>query len=88
LDPALHSSLAGLGQALIEALRQNQSFSPSHRGLAAALAHLGRDADARVAAAHLLEADPTFTVSGWIGRGGQSNSPLLIEGLRKAGLPE
>jgi len=52
------------------------------------LAHLGRDAEAREAAARLLEVDPAFTISGWIARGGQSNSHLLIEGLRKAGLPE
>jgi adenylate cyclase len=49
---------------------------------------LGRDAEAREAAARLLEVDPTFTISAWIARGGQSNSKLLIEGLRKAGLPE
>ena len=40
------------------------------------------------AAARVLEVDPNFTISGWIARGGQSNSHLLIEGLRKAGLPE
>jgi hypothetical protein len=31
---------------------------------------------------------PAFTISSWVARGGQSNSKLLIEGLRKAGLPE
>ena len=71
-----------------KALRQNSSDGVAYRGLAAALAHLGRDAEAREAAARLLEVDPTFTISGWIARGGQSNSHLLIEGLRKAGLPE
>ncbi|SIO54392.1 adenylate cyclase [Bradyrhizobium erythrophlei] len=101
LDPALYATLAGIGQSLIElrrfdeavaitkkALRQNQSFSGTYRGLASALAHLGRDAEAREVAVRLLEVDPTFTISGFIARGGQSNSPLLIEGLRKAGLPE
>jgi adenylate cyclase len=39
-------------------------------------------------AARLLEVDPAFTISTWIARGGQSNSKLQIEGLRKAGLPE
>jgi hypothetical protein len=48
----------------------------------------GRDAEAREAAAHLLETDPAFTISACIARGGQSNSKLQIEGLRKAGLPE
>jgi adenylate cyclase len=36
----------------------------------------------------VLELDPAFTISALIARGGQSNSKLLIEGLRKAGLPE
>jgi len=53
-----------------------------------AFAHLGRDAEAREAAARVLELDPAFTISAWIARGGQSNAKLLIEGLRKAGLPE
>ena len=45
-------------------------------------------AEAHEAAARLLEHDPRFTISAWIARGGQSNSNLMIEGLRKAGLPE
>jgi adenylate cyclase len=36
----------------------------------------------------MLELDPAFTVSAWIARGGTSNMKLLIEGFRKAGLPE
>jgi adenylate cyclase len=101
VDPLLHQSLLGMGAALVElrrfdeailvvkkALRQNPSFSPAYRCLASAFAHLGRDAEAREAAARQLELDPAFTISGWIARGGQSNSKLLIEGLRKAGLPE
>ena len=101
LDPGRHNNLAGIGVALIErrrfdeavgvtkkALRQNASDGVAYRGLGAASAHLGRDAEAREAAARVLEVDPTFTISGWIARGGQSNSHLLIEGLRKAGLPE
>ena len=101
LDPTLHVTLAGIGQILIEhrrfdeavavtkrALRQNASYSGIYRGLASALAHLGREAEAREAAARLLEFDPSFTISTWIARGGQSNAKLLIEGLQKAGLPE
>jgi adenylate cyclase len=101
LDPVLHLLFAGMGQALVElrrfdeaivagkkALRQNFSFPQAYRCLASAFAHLGRDAEAHEAAAHLLETDPAFTISGWIARGGQSNAKLLIEGLRKAGLPE
>ena len=101
VDPLLHRSLTGMGYALIElgrfdeaiaagkkALRQNPSFSTAYRCLASAFTHLGRDEEAREAAAHLLETDPAFTISGYVARGGQSNSKLLIEGLRKAGLPE
>ena len=101
VDPQLHLTLTGMGMAFIElrrfdeaivagkkSLRKNSSFSQTYRCLACAFAHLGRDAEAREAAARLLEVDPAFTISAWIARGGQSNAKLLIEGLRKAGLPE
>jgi TolB-like protein/Flp pilus assembly protein TadD len=100
VDPLLHRSFAGMGLSLLElgrfdeaivaankALRQNSSSS-AYRCLAAALAHLGRDAEAREAAARGLEVDPGFTISTGIARGGNSNAKLYIEGLRKAGLPE
>jgi len=74
------------------AQRQNPSFSTTYRCLASAFAHLGRDGEAREAAARLLEADPAFTtISAFIARApvlGKSGSKMLIEGLRKAGLPE
>jgi adenylate cyclase len=70
-----------------KAQRQNPSFSPAYRCLASAFAHLGRDAEAREAATRLLEVDPAFTISVWTARGGQTNSKVLIEGLRKAGYP-
>jgi adenylate cyclase len=101
IDPLLHRAFVGMGMAFIElgrfdeaiaagkkAQRQNPSHGAAYRCLASAFAHLGRDAEAREAAAHLLALDPGFTISAWIARGGQSNSKLLIEGLRKAGLPE
>ena len=101
IDPRLHRTFAGIGYAFIElrrfdeaivaakkAIRQNPSYSVAYRCLASAFAHLGRDAEAHEAAARLLELDPAFTISAWIARGGQSNAKLLIEGLRKAGLPE
>jgi adenylate cyclase len=74
-----------------KAQRQNPSYSPTYRCLTAAFAHLGRDAEAREAAARVLETDPTFTISAWVARAagfGQSKAKLLIEGLRKAGLPQ
>jgi adenylate cyclase len=71
------------------ALRQNSSDGIAFRGLASALAHLGRDAEARETLARLLEVDPAFTISSWIARRANlSNMKLQIEGLRKAGLPE
>jgi adenylate cyclase len=101
LDPRLQFTFAGIGMALIElgrfdeaivagkkALRYNPFYSSTYRCLAAAFAHLRRDAEARGAAARLVELDPAFTISAWVARGGQSNSKLMIEGLRKAGLPE
>jgi adenylate cyclase len=73
-----------------KAVRQDPSFPQAYGCLASAFAHLGRDAEAREAAARVLEVVPTFTISSWIARRGptQTNTKLLIEGLRKAGLPE
>ena len=98
IDPAM---FAGMGMALVElrrfdeaivAGRKAQRHNPSHPlaylCLASAFAHLGRDAEAREAAARLLEVNPAFTISGWSAWGGQSNAQLVTEGLRKAGLPE
>jgi len=103
VDPALYHPLLGMVQVLIElgrfdeaivagkkAVRQDPSFPQAYGCLASAFAHLGRDAEAREAAARVLEVVPTFTISSWIARRGptQTNTKLLIEGLRKAGLPE
>ena len=101
VDPELHFAFVGMGYAFIElgrfdeavvagkkAQRQRPFFPGVYRCLASAFAHLGRDAEAREAAARVLETDPAFTISAWIARGGYSNAKLLIEGLRKAGLPE
>jgi adenylate cyclase len=101
VEPQLHLTLVGVGAALIElgrfedaiaaakkARRQSPSYAAAYRCLASAFAHLGRDVEAREAAARVLEHDPGFTISAWIARGGQTNAKLFIEGLRKAGLPE
>ena len=53
-----------------KALRQNQTFATAYRCLAAALAHLGREAEAREAVARLLELEPNFRISEWVARGG------------------
>jgi adenylate cyclase len=102
VDPLLHRAFVGMGFAFIElrrfdeaivtvkkALRQNPSYSTAYRCLVSAFAHLGRDAEASEAAARLLELEPAFTISGWIARTPElEKSGLLLEGLRKAGLPE
>jgi adenylate cyclase len=101
VDPLLHLSLTGMGMAFIElrrfdeavvagkkAQRQNPSYSAAYWCLASAFAHLGRDAEAREAAARLLKLDAAFTTSTRIGRGRYSNAKLLTEGLLQAGLPE
>ncbi|VIO73302.1 pH-sensitive adenylate cyclase [Bradyrhizobium ivorense] len=98
IDPTM---FAGMGMALVElrrfdeaivagkkAQRLNPSHSYAYLCRASAFAHLGRDAEAREAAARLLEVNPTFRISGWIALSGQSNAQLVTDGLRKAGLPE
>ena len=102
VGPQTFGALTGMGFALIElrrfeeaivagkkSLRQNPSYPGAHRCLASAFAHLGRDAEAREAAARILEIDPAFTIPAWIARSQLSKTAkLMIEGLRKAGLPE
>ena len=97
VDPLLHRPFTGMGYAFIELRRFDEAIAAgrkalpnvgAYRCLASAFAHLRRDAEAREAAARVLELDPGFTITAYIARGGQSKSKLLIEGLRKAGLPE
>jgi predicted Zn-dependent protease len=101
VDPLLYLTLDGMGRAFIElrrfdeaivvgkkAQRQNPSYVGAYCCLASAFAHLGRDAEAREAAARMLQVFPAFTISARMGRRRQSHVKLLIEGLRKAGLPE
>ncbi len=71
-----------------KALRENQTYGAAYRCLAAALAHLGRDAEARKTVAQLLEIEPHFRISEWVARTGQWVPQIYIDGLRKAGLPE
>ena len=85
VDPRLHLPFTGMGMAFIElrrfneaivagkkAQRQNPSFPPASFCLASAFAHLGRDAEAREAAARVLETDPGFTISALIARVAQT----------------
>jgi adenylate cyclase len=103
LDPLLYMTLAAMGIALIElrrfdeavtvarkALRQNQVYNSTHRCLVSALTHLGREAEAQTAVSRMLELEPNFRISEWMKRGAQwhRHNKLMIEGIRKAGLPE
>jgi adenylate cyclase len=101
LDPMLYTRFAGMGIALLKlnrfeeavaaanrALRQDQNFSTTYRCLAAGLAHLGREDEAKDAVARLLEIEPNFRLSEWVARAGKWQSSQFLQGLRKAGLPE
>jgi adenylate cyclase len=100
-DPLLFATSAGMSAAFIglrrfdeavsaarKAVRQNPRFPFAHRCLASALAHLGREAEAREAVAGLLELDPNFRISERVAHSDLLGLRLYIDGLRKAGVPE
>jgi adenylate cyclase len=100
-DPLLFSTLAGMSVAFIglrrfdeaisvakKAVRQNPLYPFAYRCLASALAHLGHEAEARVAVAGLLELEPDFRISERVTYRDLSRLQLYIDGLRKAGLPD
>jgi TolB-like protein len=100
-DPWLPRRFTGMGIAFIglgrfdeavaaakNALQTNQTYGPAYRCLAAALAHLGRDAEAGKTVAQHLEIEPHFRISEWVAHTGQWQAQMYIDGLRKAGLPE
>jgi adenylate cyclase len=101
IDPMLYATIAMMGLAFIglhrfaeaeaaarKALSKNRTFMPAHRCLVSALALQGRDDEARAAASRLLELEPGYRISDWIIRSRQWRAGLLVEGLRRAGLPE
>jgi adenylate cyclase len=62
-----------------------------HAYLAACYAQLGRSLEARAAAARVLEIDPGFTISKWAETDplkSQADMDHVIDGLRRAGLPD
>jgi adenylate cyclase len=98
-DPWLFSTFTGMSAAFIglgrfdeaviaakKAIRTNPRFSGAYRSLASSLAHLNREAEAREAAARLLELESSFHISEWTA--GRWQTHMYIDGLRKAGLPE
>ena len=101
LDPMLYTMLTFMALAFInlrrfddalaaaeKALHKKEGFMLSHRCVVAALAHLGRDLEAKQAAARLLEHEPDFRMSVWASRTRRWPVALVAEGLRKTGLPE
>jgi adenylate cyclase len=98
-DRLLVSNLVGMGFAFIDlgrfdeavaaankALQKDQAYGVAYRCLAAALAHLGREAEARKTVTQLLEIEPDFRISKLMARGVRSQ--IFLDGLRKAGFPE
>jgi TolB-like protein/class 3 adenylate cyclase/Flp pilus assembly protein TadD len=79
---------------LRRSIETNTNFSSSHFGLAAALARLGRLAEARSEARAGLSINPAFTISRMRASGSSDNPTAvagrerIIDGLRKAGVPE
>ena len=76
------------------AIETNRNFPLAHFCLAAALAHLGRLAEARSAVQAGLALDATFTISRFRNSRATDNPIYLTgrehiyEGMRKAGVPE
>ena len=79
---------------LQQSINRSRKFTMSHFHLGAALAHLGRIDEAKIAAAAGLALDPTFTLASF--RAAQlSDDPAylawrerVIDGMRLAGIPE
>jgi TolB-like protein/Tfp pilus assembly protein PilF len=76
------------------ALEANRNFAFTHLSLAAALAHLGRVDEARVAARAGLALEPSFTI-GRFHAGARSDNPRYLAGrnriyevMREAGIPD
>jgi adenylate cyclase len=85
----MSAAFIGLGRfdeavaAAKKAIRENRTFVITYLCLAAALAHLWREAEAQ-----LLELNPNFHIPKWMAHGGRSEAQTFIDGLRKAGLLE
>jgi adenylate cyclase len=103
-DPMAFAYKQGLAQSLLlagkfaeaahmaaHAVQENPNFGPGSRTLAAACAQSGDTDKARQAVARLLETDPMTSIA-YISRRlpfrDDAQFALLLDGLRKAGLPE
>jgi TolB-like protein/class 3 adenylate cyclase/Flp pilus assembly protein TadD len=79
---------------LQRSIETNRNYPLAHFWIAAPLAHLGRQPDARAAVEAGLALDPKFSIAG-IRAGALSDNPAylakrerLYDGMRKAGVPE
>ena len=86
---------AGRNEEAAQVLRKSLERNPNHFlpyvRLAAALSELGRDAEARAAAAEVLRTNPKFTVAFWGRVSPYKDSAAWARhrtALLKAGLPE
>ncbi len=103
-EPTLFRTQAGLAFAHLlkgefetaviwgrRALDGNPNFTPAHRALASALGHLGKTEQGRAVVARLLELVPNLTVRTFSEQTLFRYSrklPMILDGLRLAGLPE
>lgn len=77
--------------ALQRAVELNPGYLPSHVFLAATYGKLGNRGDAEWQKAQILGLDPDFSIQRWMARELVSESAYrddLIDGLRKAGMPQ
>jgi len=102
-DPLEFDALSGMAIALLQLERddeaidaarrstqRNPNFSTAWRVLAAALAQQGKTEQAMAAVRQLLQLEPALTVEAFKARPAYTTRAIsrLIDGLRKAGLPE
>jgi tetratricopeptide (TPR) repeat protein len=86
-------SVAGRYEEAIAAyqrvLTRSPNFAPAYMDLAVCYAELGREAEARAAAAELLRLDPNFSLEAWKQQAPFKDPAVLerhIAALRQAGL--
>jgi adenylate cyclase len=85
----------GQYETAIELIRSASQRIPGHLTsrvlLATVAAHMGRNEEARAAAADVLRIDPNLTIAGWLKfmrLAREEDVERLASGMRKAGLPE
>jgi adenylate cyclase len=103
-DPTVYTTYSGLSYAHLvqecfedavlwaqRSLAEKPNYAATFRSLAAALGHLGRIEEAHAAIARLRAVVPDETITGfaaWTRLRFSGRLPVILEGLRRAGLPE